>query len=437
MSNEAKEMAILAERKLAQAIPGSRNTCKNTPPDMTGPEKAAWKLEIQQNIHSRHAASLLREYVLEVSNEILEASDNPITLRCLHYLLVSRIKDVYENCLEVYNDLCLWTSEARKRGTLNYSWLIDEGRAVIENEGWDSIAQRVRCMAAGPRNKWKDQKKFRVELWIEKDTLLSYFRPICQELQITLRSMHGQMSNSGAYKAAKSWEDLKPNVDMHILTYNDLDVAGVLSIPISAQKRTQTILDDILNSDRKVYWHRLGFLEEDLELYGLESIEAKGSIKESVWQQYLDVVPTGQCSELEALSKEVMIERVRNKVIELLDDNGGMNAWIDNDRIEAEEKVLLDNFVATLPPELREHDDDDPDDDEAPAIEPDEEEEPDTELPTSTCKWCGEVISKPLGAPWMHFESGVTEWCYAATVVLKPCKDGKHEAEPIDAPDAI
>jgi hypothetical protein len=282
---------------------------------------------------------LLKSYILEVAKEIL-MEDNPISLRRLHYLLVGKIKAVYANTHDNYDDLCIWTAEARKKGTLDYSWFCDETRTVEAPYASDNAAHYASMMLQHGyhRDRFQNQP-FRIELWVEKDTVLSVVRETCSELQITLRSMHGQASNSMCYQAATDWEAYDPDVAIHILVYTDLDCDGLLTIPVSAQERTQTILTDFKDSDRKVTWHRLGFNYEDFLACGIESIEAKTDSK--MLPKYLKVIPDGKCSELEALSKTEMVSRIHNKVIELLDSEGDMKAWLASDAIEAKEKKQL------------------------------------------------------------------------------------------------
>jgi hypothetical protein len=260
----------------------------------------------------------INQFILDTAFAILD-ENYPITVRRLHYLLAGRIPTIYKNTHEQYNTLCRLTTVARKSGVLPYELFDDPTRITYSPLAWESLAEYVEfATTAYARNKWQDQPN-RCEVWIEKDGLLSVFQPICRELQVTLRSMHGQCSNTGCYAAAKTLAEMPEDVEIHILYFGDQDPTGE-QIPKSAKLRTQDILKKKFGQDRILIFDRLGFNYEDFAEHNIESIDEKPADK--LLKAYLEKYgPNAKFAEVDSLPTDVLIGRVEKAVAALIDGN--------------------------------------------------------------------------------------------------------------------
>ena len=286
------------------------------------------------------------ELILATAKSILELEPN-ITLRRLHYLLAgSEIKEIYPNTPKQYKDLSRICTAARKEGTLEYSLFEDNTRAVITSYSSPDIqnfvddALNVDLYA---RDRWQDAE-IKVELWVEKDGLLSVLRSTANSWQITLRSLHGQSSATAMYRIAEDFARLPDDMPVHILGFFDMDPAGELGIPVSALSRVKDILCKKFGTGREIHFHRLGFNYEDFELCNVESIDGKP--KDTLLRRYYELHGRdAKFAECDALPKQLMIDRINEKLGSLID----LPKWMAHEAEEEKERGKLESVKLSLP----------------------------------------------------------------------------------------
>jgi len=278
--------------------------------------------------------SELSQRILEVAKEILE-EQYPITKRRLHYLIVhSRIADVYSNTQEMYQKLCTLTTKACKDGELEYYYFDDPTRAIHHARGWSNIGESVKATTDYyHRNRWQDQY-CRIECWVEKDGLISVLKPTTDEMQLTLRSMHGQSSSTAVFQTARTFSEYPEDMPIHIMLYGDFDPAGE-AIQGSAVKRVKEILEKKFDTQRDITVHLLGFREEDFEVCDVDSIDTKLKPSDPMllkWKQKYG--EDARFAEVDALPRDILIGRLTDAAYELID----AKAWDASVEKEAEEK---------------------------------------------------------------------------------------------------
>src|SRR5215208_6124134 len=78
--------------------------------------------------------------VREAAREVLE-EQHPMTLRQVHYRLVSRDDIVHPNTVNAYDTLSGWLRDDRLAGDIRWEWMEDRMRVARGWKGWDDPAQ--------------------------------------------------------------------------------------------------------------------------------------------------------------------------------------------------------------------------------------------------------------------------------------------------------
>ncbi len=110
--------------------------------------------------------------VREAAREEL-AAHHPMTLRQVHYRLVSRDDIVHPNTISAYGTLSAWLRDDRLEGDIPWSWMEDRMRVARGWSGWDDPGEFLGEVLSGYyRDPWQDEtQNHYVEVWLEKDAL--------------------------------------------------------------------------------------------------------------------------------------------------------------------------------------------------------------------------------------------------------------------------
>lgn len=154
------------------------------------------------------------------------AAGYDMTLRQLYYQLVSA--DIIPNKQSEYDRLGSIINDARLAGLIDWSAIVDRGRALKGLAHWTSPESILNAVADQYRiDKWKDQFH-RVEVWIEKDALSGVFERICTELDVPYFACKGYTSQSEMWSAAMRLEKYRDNgQEPVILHFGDHDPSGI------------------------------------------------------------------------------------------------------------------------------------------------------------------------------------------------------------------
>lgn len=286
-------------------------------------------------------ARLIDQLIVAKSIEILE-EDNPITVRRLHYLLAQKLSAEYKNNLKQYDKLTSLITIARRKGDVPYEWIADPTRAVHTFVVWNNVAKYAESARSWyERDRWQSQDT-RVEVWVEKDSLLSVLHKTCMDYQVTLRSLHGQGSNTLAYETAKAIAPRKknekpqhPDKKFHVLYFGDMDPCGE-QIPTTFKDSVEQILENHFDYYNGIELHRLGFNYDDFETVNVESIDNKPKDKQLAG--YLARHgEDAKFAEVEALPKSLMIERIELELRLLIDNK----AWAKETKQETLDKKKI------------------------------------------------------------------------------------------------
>jgi hypothetical protein len=159
--------------------------------------------------------------IIERAKEHIDA-EGAMSLRHLHYLLVS--DGLIENTKAHYGRLSDYRPEARERGDIGYHDIEDNGRDSMTYSGWGSPEQFINNMATVySRQLWETQPNH-IEVWVEKNSVVSVIEGISEGYRVPVRPLKGQGSTSFIWSIAKAYESLtKP---LHIVYLGDHDPCG-------------------------------------------------------------------------------------------------------------------------------------------------------------------------------------------------------------------
>ncbi|MCA9668099.1 MAG: hypothetical protein KC503_21015 [Myxococcales bacterium] len=142
-----------------------------------------------------------RKLIATCNSIIAEYDGQPMTLRQLHYQLVSR--GVQPNTQRAYKRLSSHLSKARMGGLVDWDAIIDRLRVVRARPHFDSPADAVQEVARQYAiDTWADQP-YRVEVWIEKDALIGVLEDFCEQHDVPLFAARGNGSTTCLQEAAE------------------------------------------------------------------------------------------------------------------------------------------------------------------------------------------------------------------------------------------
>src|SRR5215208_1732225 len=166
------------------------------------------------------------EAVREAAREEL-ATGHPMTLRQVHYRLVSRDDVVQPNTISAYNTLGGWLRDDRLAGDVPWEWMEDRLRVAKGWAMWDGPAQFLHSVRGRySRNPWQDQSRY-VEVWCEKDALSGIFSDALSRYRVTLNIGRGYDGWSSIKRAADRYYRRKDKgIDTTVLYFGDFDPSG-------------------------------------------------------------------------------------------------------------------------------------------------------------------------------------------------------------------
>lgn len=156
-----------------------------------------------------------------------QAQGYDLTLRQLYYQFVSR--GLIPNKDTAYKRLGSIVNQARLAGLLDWDYITDRTRELVDLPHWDDPADVIRSAARGYHEAlWAGQDR-RVEVWIEKDALVGVIEAPCQTWDVPFFSCRGYTSQSEVWVAARRLEGYLDDgaSEVVILHLGDHDPSGL------------------------------------------------------------------------------------------------------------------------------------------------------------------------------------------------------------------
>ena len=186
----------------------------------------------------------------KIINIVKEYKEQNITLtaRQLYYQLVS--KDIIPNAIEIYKRITKFLTDARYGGYLDWQMIEDRGRVPEKHAEWDDVASLIESAVQSYRlSRWGDQDEY-IELYCEKQSLDSVFKPTADYWHIYYGCDKGYSSASTVYDLAKRIKDqIESGRICTVLYFGDHDSSGLDMIRDIRDRVTEFLTkgDDALN----------------------------------------------------------------------------------------------------------------------------------------------------------------------------------------------
>jgi hypothetical protein len=301
--------------------------------------------------------------ILAQAQELLDP-DEPMTLRHLFYMLVSRADTVITNCSEDYSILSKTMTAAREDGDVDDKSITDEHRTVYKSNCYDSPAEWAYLEETTYRkNRWTSQDSY-VECWFEKGAVMSVVERLHRRYQVTMRPFKGQASRAYCADIAKDFSLVDKPITVYY--FGDHDPSGY-AIPRSGAKRVRAILEGEeyggINAD--FTFIRIGFNRppvddlpcDEMEYcevcshtykgadhlvdHNLPSWDVEDKRDDSNYRWFVDHFGD-ECAELDAIPPDELRTMVEDSITSHITDR---DAW---DAVESEEETEREKIKKAL-----------------------------------------------------------------------------------------
>lgn len=269
------------------------------------------------------------EAVREAAREEL-AAGHPMTLRQVHYRLVSRDDIVHPNTLSAYDTLGGWLRDDRLLSIIPWGWMEDRLRQATEWQMWEGPRAFLHSIRDDySRDVWQDQEHY-VEVWCEKDALSGIFSDVVSRYGVTLNVGRGYDGWSSIKKAAERYRRrmLRFGMDTTVLYFGDFDPSG--------EDMHRSLQERLARLDARPDMPKVALTYEDAQTLPGDVTKADDSRREAFVARYGDVAV-----ELDALPVDDLRGRIQREIEALMD----MDALSESTRVEQEQRQQLQEGI--------------------------------------------------------------------------------------------
>ena len=267
--------------------------------------------------------------LIEAMYAIAEAAQ-PITGRGVGYKLfiASLIASMsHAEMRRVYRLL----KEARERGMIPWSWIVDEGRAIERVSTWANPADYAFCVAQSYRRDFWDQQPVRIIVVSEKGTVRGLLKPVLDHYAVGFLPVHGFSSATVVYDISQD-DDGRPLI---ILYVGDFDPGGMFMSEV-----------DLINRFSKYDGHhvtlkRIALTREQVR--GLPSFPATDKRKDPRYKWFI-ANHGNRCWELDAMDPNDLRECVEREIKKLIEPVAWQRCEIVNAAEQESLRTVLDNW---------------------------------------------------------------------------------------------
>jgi len=257
--------------------------------------------------------------LINAAASILE-KEQPMTIRQLFYRLVSA--GAIPNDQKHYQLVIRTMTKARDDGRISFEHIVDRSRPKYAANVWtnpEEYGETIRT--AYRKDYWHTQPNY-VELWVEKDAIIGSIEHLAGELGITVRVQRGFISTTRAHEIAQHFDGISKPIKVFYL--GDHDPSGQC-IETDARDRIREY------STVPFLVERLAIFASDILKFNLPPLRIKQSDPRAT---KFHARHGADCVELDALPPDVLRQRIKDAVEELLD----LDLW---ERAKSVEQVEL------------------------------------------------------------------------------------------------
>jgi len=279
-------------------------------------------MEIEMTRNRRTKAEV--EAVREAAREELRAA-HPMTLRQVHYRLVSRSDVNHPNTIQAYQKLSKWLRDDRLNNIVPWSWMEDRMRVARGWNGWAGLEGFVEDVRDNYyRDPWQDQSGY-VEVWLEKDALSGVFMDVLGEYRATLNVGRGYDGWTSIKRAADRYRGRgQEGIKTTVLYFGDFDPSG--------EDMHRSLEERLMELGAFPELPKVALTYEDAQILPPNFTKVTDTRRAAFVAQYGDVAV-----ELDALPVDELRERIRTSVEAHMD----MDALEESRRIQDEERTRL------------------------------------------------------------------------------------------------
>lgn len=270
--------------------------------------------------------------MIEKATAIIKEYDTQglsLTLRQLYYQFVAR--GFLPNKQTEYKRLGSVINDARLAGLIDWYAIEDRTRSLQGVQHWGSPNEIIDAAAGSYRiDKWSDQEIV-PEVWIEKEALSGVVAGICRRLDVNYFACRGYNSQSEQWHAGQRMlgryqgEHQQKTLVLH---FGDHDPSGL----DMTQDNTKRL--DMFTHFECVELRRMALNMDQVKKYNPPPNPAK--VTDSRFAEY-EQEHGDESWELDALEPNVIIDLIREAVLEVRDDN----KWAARVKVEEKERAKL------------------------------------------------------------------------------------------------
>lgn len=292
-----------------------------------------------------------REWIIQTGVPIVESYNGEITVRALHYRLVSA---GMPNTIQHYGRVKSAMTKARWDGLLGFDSFVDHERGLIgqteyQETDLDSEIESTKntieyWMENFNKNRWENQDIY-PEVWVEKKALQSVFQRPANAHDVALFPCKGYPSLTHQYKAAQRIREASSKEkECVILYFGDYDPSGE-DIP-------RSIAETLYKMGCDVQVRRIALMEEQVVSMGLPPAPTKRTDSRSVHWDGLGQV------ELDAIEPRQLASMCEEAILEVFDEDKYEELQETEEEETIEYKRQLKEYVIELAEEGDDEDED-------------------------------------------------------------------------------
>jgi len=263
--------------------------------------------------------------------------------------------------------------KGRRAGYIDPALIVDESRPsqVEPDDGYDDPVAFLDAHSglwnAYDEDPWRDQSTH-VEVWLEKQSLASIFRPICGDRNVRLEATRGDWSDSKVFETCERLKThLEAGDDVKILYFGDFNPSGLhapvavqntmrhYGIPIRDEDEPDDYYFDIApwdtpvsfaNVDGTIDFERLALTVEQIERYDLPENPTPSSTDKdrALRDRFIRLASNGndvniELNALKEYHRDELEDMIRDGIDAHIDDD----AWhATDDRVDERREALAD-----------------------------------------------------------------------------------------------
>ena len=255
----------------------------------------------------------LWEGIIAIVNEP-DFARSVLTTRQIYYQCVVR-GFIDQNSQAQYDRVQRAVLQMRRQDAIPWAKIRDGHRERITWRTYNELSAALEDTAQLYRRNVMRSQPIHLELWIEKDSLAGWLRPLAMRYGIPYAALRGFSSDGFQFDAAEEWRDLgRPVV---VIYAGDFDPSG-WTIATDLEAHLQYFYD-------RVTVQHIGLHSQQIRMLDLPpSFEAKKS--DSRTPAFVRQFGT-QCTELDAVPPNILQQWYENTIRSLVDIRELQNEW--------------------------------------------------------------------------------------------------------------